>query len=71
MIFFPAKTVPRQTGKKTVTTSAKDDRSAQHAVARNVRRANANAAADAVRLAWLAEQLARRGARQRDRRAGN
>jgi hypothetical protein len=50
---------------------AEDDCSAQHAVARNVRRADAIAAADAVRLAWLAEQLAHRGARQRERRAGN
>jgi hypothetical protein len=40
-------------------------------VARNVRRADANADADAVRLASLAEQLAHRTARQHERRAGN
>ncbi len=73
-LFFRAKTVPRQDWKKIVADScsrAKDDRSAQHVVARKARRADANAAADAVRLAWLAEQLAHRGARQRERRAGN
>ncbi len=73
-LFFRAKTVPRQDWKKIVADScsrAEDDCSAQHAVARNVRRADANANADAARLAWLAEQLALRNARRRERRTGN
>ncbi len=63
--FFPPKLFP----KNRQLPRAKDDRNAQHAVAWKARRADANADANAARLARLAEQLAHRGAPARGKLA--
>jgi hypothetical protein len=68
-LLFRAKTVPRQ--ELDQHSRAKDDSSAQQAVAWKARCADANADADSARPARLAEQLAHRTARQHERRAGN